>query len=465
MKKAVQALGALSLLLIAFTYFAFSRVDHTPYHFDDYFKRTLERLAQLENDLVVTHGPIQAGFSRVSITPAFNHSNAEWEKGMFEYVPLAGYGARKGQPATGINDSIFVKAMALKSQDQLLVFVTADLLILPPNVTDSLVVHLSETGLKRDQLVFSATHTHSAPGGFGYGRLGTEFAGNYHPDIVRWLVQQMSKAIHSAIDDLKPSRIGSGHFNAAEFTRNRLVNDLGTKNSNFNIVRVEQKGYNSAIIGSFAGHATTLGPENMLISGDYPGYWARKTSQLTSSQAMFFAGSMGSQRPFGEGRGFDRARFIGEALAERTADRYPSVAMHDSLVIATLSLKVNLPSPHIRITPKVSLSSFLSRRIMSYPYHENVYIQAVRIGNLIWLAIPGELSGELANQIINDIRDKGFECMITSFNGSYIGYIIPGKYFYMDKYEPKTMGWFGPYLGDYTMDLSRYLYTILADLE
>lgn len=465
MKKTIRTIGSLFFLLIVLTYFVFSRVDHTPYHYEDFFKHTLERLDQLENDLVVTHGPIQAGFSKVSITPVLNHSHDDWEKGIFGYVPLAGYGARKGQTATGVNDSIFVKAMALKSQGQLLVFVTADLLLFPPNVTDSLVAHLSKAGLTRDQLVFSATHTHSAPGGFGYGRLGTEFAGNYNPEIVRWLVLQVSEAINASIEDLKPSRIGSGHFDAAEFTKNRLVGDMmGIKNDIFNLVHVEQIGYNSAIIGSFAGHSTTLGPDNMLISGDYPGYWSRKTSKVTSSEAMFFAGSMGSQRPFGEGRGFDRAQFIGEALAEKTITHYTSVNMHDSLMIAALSLKVDLPPPHLRLTPRINLSSFLSRRMMSYPYHENVYIQAVRIGNLIWLTIPAELSGELANQILNDLSAKGFEGIITSFNGSYIGYIIPGKYFYMDKYEPKTMGWFGPYLGDYTMDLTRYLYTILLDL-
>jgi len=134
--------------------------------------------------------------------------------------------------------------------------------------------------------------------------------------------------------------------------------------------------------------------------------------------------------------------------------------MRDSVILAPLSLKIELPPYHIRLTPRISLSSYLSRKLMPEP--RNVYIQAVRIGNLIWITVPAELSGELALQIKNSLSSFGYDCMITSFNGSYIGYIIPGKYFYMDKYEPK-MGWFGPYLGDYTMDLIRYLYTMLID--
>ena len=320
---------------------------------------------------------------------------------------------------------------------------------------------LEDDGLRRDQLFFSATHTHSAPGGWGPGIIGAQFAGKNNPNIERWLVKQIRKAIIMAVDDLKPAGIGSGQFNAGSLTKNRLTGDLGTRNDDFNFIVVNQFGYNKAIVGSFAAHTTTLGAGNMEISADYPGYWARKTGQLTSGMAMFFAGSMGSQRPDGEGREFERARFIGEALADSTLAHHHSVVMRDSVILAPLSLKIELPPYHIRLTPKINLSSYLSRILMPYP--RNVYIQAARIGNLIWITVPAELSGELALQIKNSLSAVGYDCMITSFNGSYIGYIIPGKYFYMNKYEPKTMGWFGPYLGDYTMDLIRYLYTSLID--
>jgi hypothetical protein len=56
---------------------------------------------------------------------------------------------------------------------------------------------------------------------------------------------------------------------------------------------------------------------------------------------------------------------------------------------------------------------------------------------------------------------KGFNANVTSFNGSYVGYIIPGKYFYLDSYEPKTMGWFGPNMGEYTFELMRHLSEII----
>jgi hypothetical protein len=90
-------------------------------------------------------------------------------------------------------------------------------------------------------------------------------------------------------------------------------------------------------------------------------------------------------------------------------------------------------------------------------------LQAIRIGQFIWITAPCDFSGEYALQIKNALAVKGFAANVSSFNGSYVGYIIPGRYFYFDEYEPKTMGWFGPHMGEYTMDLIRQLTTIVTE--
>ena len=80
-------------------------------------------------------------------------------------MPLAGYGSRKGKYAEGIHDSIFVKVVALKVEEQLLVLVGSDMLIIPPVLTDGVCQIVNRTlGLKRNQIFFSATHTHSSIG-------------------------------------------------------------------------------------------------------------------------------------------------------------------------------------------------------------------------------------------------------------------------------------------------------------
>ncbi|MCK7536099.1 MAG: neutral/alkaline non-lysosomal ceramidase N-terminal domain-containing protein [Marinilabiliales bacterium] len=117
------------------------------------------------------HDSIGAGFARASITPLLGNASDSFSEGKFIKVPLAGYGDRKGKYASGIHGSIFVKAVALKVKSRLAVIVSRDLLIVPPNITDSVMALLSEDGFSRDRLFFSATHTHSSLGGWGPGYL------------------------------------------------------------------------------------------------------------------------------------------------------------------------------------------------------------------------------------------------------------------------------------------------------
>ncbi|WP_411274318.1 neutral/alkaline non-lysosomal ceramidase N-terminal domain-containing protein [Daejeonella sp.] len=463
MKKIGIVLGITLLSMFLIFFFSTSYVERISFYHEDYYQKTTARIDSVKSAMVRENDSLQAGFAKVSITPGLQNFEDNLSEGKFIQVPLAGFGARKGKAATGVHDSIFVKAVALKVNNQTLAIVCADLLIMPPNIIDSVTAILSKEGIQRGQLFFSATHTHSSLGGWGSGFIGEQFAGKESKNIEKWLVKQIKKAVTSAIADLSPARIGSGSFDAASYTRNRLIGDLGTKNDEFNYIVVEQIGRKKAIIGSFSAHATTIGADNMEFSADYPGYWARKIEKTSADYALFAAGSVGSQSPVGKGNGFDKSKFIGESLADSVNMHLARVVLDDKVTLSAISLKVQLPEYHIRLTTKINLSTYLSKKLMPLP--ESVYLQALRIGNLVWFTTPCDFSGEYALQIKNALAAKGFKANVTSFNGSYVGYIIPGRYFYLDEYESKLMGWFGPNMGDYTMDLIRKISDIITQTE
>ncbi|MCJ7449181.1 MAG: neutral/alkaline non-lysosomal ceramidase N-terminal domain-containing protein [Bacteroidales bacterium] len=463
MKKFGIISGILIMSLIILFFIFTDPVNNTSYFESEYFKQSCARIDSLKEKTSTVNDSIKAGFARVSITPVLNNSEDNYLEGKFIQLPLAGFGDRKGKPATGVHDSIFVKAVALRVNSQILVFVSADLLIMPPNITDSLVNLLSRKGIRREQLVLSATHSHSSLGGWGPGFIGKQFAGNENKNLEKWLVLQISRVVTSAISDLKPARIGTGSFNAESYTRNRVIGESGTKNNDFSFIIVEQSGHKKAIIGSFSAHATTIGSDNMEISADYPGYWERKIEDTSADLALFFAGSIGSQSPVGKGDKFDKSKFIGEALADSVNVYLPHVVLNDKITFSFISLKMQLPDYHIRLTTKINLSSFWSTRLMPPP--GNVYLQAIRINNAVWITTPSDFSGEYALQLKNALAAEGFDSNVSSFNGSYVGYIVPGRYFYLDEYESKMMGWFGPNMGEYTMDLIRQISEIVTDSD
>ncbi len=139
--------------------------------------------------------------------------------------------------------------------------------------------------------------------------LPEQFAGKENENLQKWLGLKTAEVILKAAGDLKRAEIATGNFDAGQFTRNRLIGKLGTKNDDFSYIFLKQKEGKAGIIGSFSAHPTILGSENMEISAEYPGYWARKMKDSVDF-AMFLAGSMGSQSPAGEATGFEKAKIL-----------------------------------------------------------------------------------------------------------------------------------------------------------
>lgn len=91
------------------------------------------------------------------------------------------------------------------------------------------------------------------------------------------------------------------------------------------------------------------------------------------------------------------------------------------------------------------------------PELTSIYLQGLKLNNLVWIAMPYELSGEYGIDLKNALELEGYNSALTSFNGGYLGYIVPQKYYYYDTYESRLMGWYGPNMGDYLMELNYRL--------
>lgn len=430
-------------LIALFLFLALDPVDYTPYFETDYYKTTMVRFDSLSTSIKMSRGHVYVGFGKKSITPVLHGNEDDPSIGKFVEIPLAGYGAREGAPATGIHDSLFVKTVAVKVGEETIVFVGSDLLIMPPEVSKKSGSYIFEKlGLGRGNIFYSATHTHSGVGAWSAGKVGEMFGGAYSPTVVEWLSAQVSKAIEEAVLDLRQGSIGSGNFHAMDFVRNRLVGEKGKVNSDFMIVMASQNEGKTAVLGSFDAHATTLGSWNLETSADYPGYWQRKMEKSGFDMAVFFAGSVGSHSYISQGDRFDKSRYIGEALADSVVKYSQQVEMKDTIDLSTMTLNLEIPEFQVRISDGMRLNPYISNKL--FPDVGEVYLQTLRLDNLIWATAPSDFSGETAMVYKNAMHKKGYRAMVTSFNGAYTGYIIPCKYYHLNEYESRLMNWFGP---------------------
>ncbi|HDZ06728.1 hypothetical protein LCGC14_0292790 [marine sediment metagenome] len=458
-RKLFRVLGLLALILLLIFYFSTSATDNKPYFETTYYKNTIRKMDSAIENVKVSKGELLAGFAKINITPKITKDRPDPSKGEFNAIKMAGNG--NGQIAKRVHDSIYAKAVALNVEGQEVVFISADMVIIPELVVLKVAENLKEI-INRKQLFFGATHTHSSIGNCIPGFVGKSFGGEYQPEVVEWLSKKITQLVLNALEDEKPSKFSNGYIKTPNLIRNRIIGETGRLNDKLNLISFVQNNGRKAVIGIFGAHATTIGTWNDAYSADYPGYFQRSLESDTIDLALFFAGTVGSHSNKGIGEKFNKAQYIGETLAD-SAKTLIRTMVYDS-VISMTRITSELEIPKLQafyITDQLRVSPFISKKLMADM--GPIYLQGLKLNNLIWLAMPYELSGEYGIDLKNALELEGYTSALTSFNGQYLGYIVPQKYYYFDSYEPRLMGWYGPSMGDYLMELNFKLSNTLTN--
>ena len=450
LRRLLKVLGVLILLLVVLFFFATSTIDTTPYFETEYYRNTIENIEEAVKNKTESKGLMLAGFASTNITPKIISGTPDPAKGEFNNIKMAGYG--NGKIATAVHDSIFAKAIAIEVDNETVVFINADLVAIPEEVVKKVADNLRDK-ISRKQLFFGATHTHSSIGNCMPGYVGKSFGGEYRPEVVEWLGQKFSALIIQALADKQPAQFSSGYIKVPHLVRNRIIGQSGRLNDKLDLLSFVQENGKKATIGAFSAHATVIGPDNEQYTGDYPGYFQRHLEENGIDLALFFAGTVGSHSNQGLGEKFEKAKYIGETLADSALSAMNKMEYRTNMDLTTMSSEIEIPKlQFLYLSDRLRLSPYLGSKLM--PKTNPIHIQGLKLSNLIWLALPYELSGEYGLDLKNALELQGYNSVLSSFNGQYLGYIVPQKYYYYDTYEARLMGWYGPSMGDYLMELN-----------
>ena len=446
-KKSLKVLlvtaATLLALIVIILAVSLRLVDSKPYRQTKYYKNSSSRIIEaLASSSQPAPARLYGGVGKAGLTPPVG-------------VPLAGYGARKGAPSTGVHDSLFVRVLALQSGAQDAYIVGYDALLLHPPVARQLEQKIVEQlHLDPDRFLYTATHTHSGPGGWGQNWFEEQFAGPPDPVVVAVFIDSTIAAIRRAVADRQPAAYSVGAVQAPRFIRNRLVGDKGQVDAELVYAIFQSNDNPIGVFASYSAHATVLSSHNMQMSGDYPGYFERKIESELGGEAIFAAAGLGSHSYRGEGEGFAKAAFVGEGLADSLLAHRHKNAFRSHASLRTFRIPVDLARLQVRLTQKICLAPWLAKRLL-HPYES--YVQVVALDNFVIIGSTGEFSGELALDVKAEAAKLGKKVTVVSFNGCYIGYLTPSQYYSLPEYETKLMSWFGPYTGDYLADLMKQI--------
>ncbi|MGA1238175.1 MAG: neutral/alkaline non-lysosomal ceramidase N-terminal domain-containing protein [Limisphaerales bacterium] len=429
-------LTALLLILLLLSLAStLTTVDSRPFEQTDYYQQSLSRIQNPTNGWQST-GPLHAGFAKALLTPPLNP------------IPLAGFGNRRGAPATGVHDGVFSRAIALRVGTNTLLFVSADALIVPREIADLAASELaSKYNLPRHSIYFGATHTHASLGGWGRGTVGEMFAGPFNPKSLTWFSDSLVNAATNAIANLSPASLGTTSFEAPNLVRNRLIGDSGPTEPTFSCLWIQKSNGDQAVIGTFSAHATVVGSSNMQFSGDYPGAWSHALEKEGLQVALFLAGPVASHSPAPPSGGFEGAITMGNQLANLTLHTLPTTTLTNQVTLKTQGAFILLPRMQPRITQSIALRPWIAKQLLvSEP---NAFIQTVALNHTLFTSTPCDFSDEIGDAIDESLPDENWSSVYTSFNGDYTGYVIPSKYYTLPGYESRTMAFYGPGFADY----------------
>jgi hypothetical protein len=241
---------------------------------------------------------------------------------------MGGYSARQG-PSTGVHDPLYATVLVLKSAGMTVGIVSCDLRSFP----SERIVKLARERKLADHVLIAVTHNHSGP-------LTWEDKSWPRPER-SWFTEAEDKilqALEAATKHMFAARIAAGFGDIYLGHNRRQLNTDGKvtmlwRNAErsptapldptIGVIRIDDdRGKPRALVVNYACHAVVLGPDNRLISADYPGALARRIErELDGALCLFTQGGAGDINPYLDKQpvaenGFGEAEKMGNALAD-----------------------------------------------------------------------------------------------------------------------------------------------------
>jgi len=372
-------------------------------------------------------GPLRAGAARRALTD------------LSPGVSLAGYGERAFTPNTGVADPIYARALVVDNGERRLAFATVDLLLVierwPPQ---------SCFGLAQSNIVAAATgvlrrHSHA----FGARR----FAGGLVESIAigpcRAELVEKFRGAHRRGDPCRRKRLGACGVERV------IVETAGRPDRQpYRAERTSQPLARYARLSPATGIETDCIAARVRRPCDLSGVARPQRLGRLSRRALGGAGNVARvpcpvlrRRRRQHGACVARsARTVGaergRGIGERAAIGLKSVEWKRDVELESIGATFPLPAPAVKLA-----AVFSFRRCLPASCAVNGLGAWSENRRSRFSRRPLRLQRQPAAEL--RACTTGTTTIVTSFNGDYVGYILPDRYYDLKKYEPSSMALYG----------------------
>ena len=361
-------------------------------------------------------------------------------------------------------DRLYARATAFRCGGQQAVCVTCDLLCVDRTLRGAVVQRLAEESITPEQFILGATHTHTAPTVVALHGVEPTPA-----EYLDFLAKAIAKTAVKALRSAKPARIALGKatvdlsVNRRQIGRLADVNSLNTPAGNVDtkvsVLKVAPlDGSSGGLLFHYGAHPLAMWDGKPKISADYPG---RATAYLQGAGgfafAQFLQGCSGdvNVKIHGGAKAADR---LGTTLAEAALEAAQRAQPCRSSDISMTTRTVRLPWQNVlsvdqgravleqkragtapSATADNRMAAWFADLCRAHAHgpprpHAEVIVQALRIGEAVFVALPGEVFVEIAQEI--ERRAQSDRLVITGYcNDCQVGYLPTASAFDEGGYE------------------------------
>ena len=409
---------------------------------------------------------VKAGFGDRIITP----------KGMLQMRGFA-----RSQVATGTHDDLHVRSLVIEDVNETAVaIVTVSLCGIGRDIVERIREGVeTETGIAQSNVLVTVTHTHSGP--------SIDKAG---PEYQAFVVEESVGSVVDAWNSRAYARIGTGPATVMELGRNRRVLLYGGLHPDpeAGIIKIEDAtGKLTGVVFNYGCHPSALDWHNSLYSEDWP-YYAIKGIQETLGENVAVAYLQSAQGNINVGysaelsavgvdmpvRSYEYIEHKGRQMRDAVLEALPKITTSGAITVDSAQEIFNYPLRNsfpislsdaerdavsaenmlaslekqqaltgTRILDRVRMEVFqtgqrlnTARNFYSSNDHGGTVAheqQAIRIGNAVFVGLPGEVFAEVGLRIK---EESSFEqTFLIGLANGYGGYLPSAKEYIEGDYE------------------------------
>lgn len=370
---------------------------------------------------------MRVGYAKIEITP-------EWQ------TELAGYGYYLKRVFTGVHDPLWARAIAFESNGASSLLISCDLVGMGEPLVTQVKAEISQSvGIPVESIMLHSTHTHSGPATAplrGCGRMDQRY--------VDWLHKKIRQVGVDAFSDM--ADVESMHWSETPIDGigfNRVYGDPGPIDPNVRVLTIRRIDARPVMIVNYACHPVSNGTNDM-VSADYPGRMMAVIEE-NGIDPIYITGFCGDIDPPVQ-RDYRTMEIHGERTARvalESMDKYTEIEYKKlKFGIRPISIPYDIPSRDDLLTTldnavscleedpsdMVALvtASWMKDALLDLhnpdtKTHAETYVQALMIGDLCIIGIPGEVF----TQFGLDLRKQnlGIKLMTANTSNAPIGYI------------------------------------------